>query len=179
MHNNIKELRHQKLMKQSELVKRCNIPGFDVPMLSKIENGKAQPTAEIETALMLHLQASHDELYGEWKEIPVNGLGNKERIENPPMQVEELVALLKPGRKNAKSRRMLRQEMDVSDRMLRRTIELAAQYGYKIGNLSDGQGYFLIEDEAEAKAYYNQEFSRAMRIMRKIEPLFDFLNGGN
>lgn len=176
MQNNIKELRQAKLMKQAELVRLCNIPGFDVPMLSKIENGKINPTPEIETALMLHLRATHDELFGEWKTIPVNGTGKAENPEPPPLEIEELVACLGKGYRNAKSRRALRSEMDMSDRRLRRLIEAAPQYGYLIGNLSDGEGYFLIDTVQEGKAYYAQELSRAFQIMKKIEPLRTFLD---
>ena len=176
MGNNIKELRHEKLLKQSELVARCNVPGFDVPMLSKIENGKIMPTPEIETALMLHLQASKDELYGEWKEIPVKKT-NREHIEEPPMMVSELVSYLKHGRNNAISRWQLRQKMDISDRMLRRTIAVAADYGYAIGNLSDGKGYFLCDSPEEAKAYIGQETSRAWEIMNKLNTFYKLLEG--
>lgn len=177
MGNNIKELRHQKLLKQSELVERCNIPGFDVPMLSKIENGRIMPTPEIEQALMLHLRATKDELYGEWKEIPIKRKEAREQIAEPPMLVVELVSYLKPGRQNAISRWQLRQKMDVSDRVLRRTIEAAAQYGYAIGNLSDGKGYFLCSDEREAKAYISQEMSRAWSIMDKLSPFYKIFEG--
>ncbi len=177
MGNNIKELRHDKLLKQSELVERCNIPGFDVPMLSKIENGKVLPTPEIEQALMLHLKATKDELYGEWKEIPVKREEDRERLEEPPMMVTELVSYLKTGRQNAISRWQLRQKMDVSDRMLRKTIEVAADYGYAIGNLSDGKGYFLCADASEAKAYVSQELSRAWSIMNKLNPFYKLIEG--
>lgn len=176
MGNNIKELRHQRLLKQSDLVERCNIPGFDVPMLSKIENGKIMPTPEIEKALMLHLQAAKDELYGEWKEIPVKHT-NREHIEEPPMEVVELVSYLKPGKQNAISRWQLRQKMDVTDRVLRRIIARASEYGYAIGNLSDGKGYFLCETQEEAKAYIAQETSRAWEIMNKLNPFYKLIEG--
>ena len=171
MHNNIRELRTDQLLTQKDLVTLCNIPGFDVPTLSRIENGKVAPTEQIENAIMLILRCTKDELYGEWKEVNVKGLGNKELIENPPMQVLELISHLKYGRQNAKSRRLLKQEMDIHDRTLRRTIALASKYGYCIGNLSDSEGYFLIANDDEAKAYYKQELSRAMQIMEHIAPI--------
>ena len=177
MQCNIRELRIQKLMTQQDLVKEVNLPGFDVGMLSRIENGHCLPTPMAEEALKRALQATHDELWGSWKEIPVLKAETDTRDYDSdydgelPFEEEELIACLREGRKNAKTRDMLRRELDISDRRLRKLIETAQAHGARIGNLTDGNGYFLITDPKEGSAYYAQENSRAMRILRKIEPL--------
>ena len=173
MQCNIRELRIQKLMTQQELVKAVNLPGFDVGMLSRIENGHCLPTPMAEEALKLALQATHDELWGSWKEIPIQKGETDTRDSGGELtfEEEELIACLREGRKNAKTRDMLRRELDISDRRLRKLIETAQAHGARIGNLTDGNGYFLITDPKEGSAYYAQENSRAMRILRKIEPL--------
>ena len=173
MHCNIRELRIQKVMTQQELVKAVNMPGFDVGMLSRIENGHCLPTPEAEEALKSALQATHDELFGEWKQVDVPGTGphTSERAAEIPMAVEELVACLGKGWRNAKTRKTLAIEMDIGDRMLRRLIETAQEHGVLIGNLTDGNGYFLIDNVDDGKAYYAQEKSRAMQLLKKIDPL--------
>lgn len=170
---NIRELRIQKLMTQQDLVKAVNLPGFDVGMLSRIENGHCLPTPEAEEALKRALQATHDELFGTWKEIPVlkDETDTRDSDGEFTFEEEELIACLWEGRRNAKTRDMLRRELDISDRRLRKLIETAQAHGARIGNLTDGNGYFLITDPKEGSAYYAQENSRAMRILRKIEPL--------
>ena len=65
MTNEIKKLRLEKCMTQAELVRQVNLPGFDVTMLSKLENGHCAPTPEVENALLSHLQATRSELYPE------------------------------------------------------------------------------------------------------------------
>lgn len=173
MQCNIRELRIQKLMTQQDLVKAVNLPGFDVGMLSRIENGHCLPTPEAEEAIKRALQATHDELWGSWKEIPILKTETDTRDSGGEytFEEEELIACLREGRKNAKTRDMLRRELDISDRRLRKLIETAQAHGARIGNLTDGNGYFLITDPKEGSAYYAQENSRAMRILRKIEPL--------
>ena len=177
MNCNIRELRFQKLMTQQELVREVNIPGFDVGMLSKIENGHCLPTPEVLEALKRSLQATQDELYGEWKSLTIQKPKANTDDSEPTLtfEEEELVACLRKGRKNAKTRKMLALEMDMKDRKLRKLIETAQVHGARIGNLSDGDGYFLIDDPAEGKAYYAQENSRGMQILRKVEPLRKWL----
>lgn len=175
MDNRIKALRMEKQMTQAEFVKLVNIPGFDITMLSKIENGHCVPTPDVEKAILSHLQATRSEIYPGWKEadvrLPKAHTGEREPKDDPPFEVEELVACLRPGWKNAKTRFALRAEMDVTDRRLRKIIQTAQEYGYLIGNLTDGNGYFLIDDVKEGKDYYHQEFSRAMEIFKKIDAL--------
>ncbi len=175
MENNIKALRLAKQETQADLVRAVNLPGFDVTMLSKIENGHCVPTPEVEKAILSHLQATRSEIYPGWKEadvrIPKAHTAQRERKDEPPFEVEELVACLRFGWKNAKTRFALRQEMDVGDRRLRKIIQMAQEYGYLIGNLTDGNGYFLIDDVMEGKEYYHQEFSRAMETFKKIDAL--------
>lgn len=177
--NNIRELRIEKALTQTQLVKICNVPGFDEPMLSKIENGRIMPTKEIEEALMSALQAARSELYGEWKEIPLRGVGVRKRktdgIPDNDWEAKELVETLKYGKANAIKRWELRVEMGLGDRRLRKVIERTQGYGILIANNSDGDGYYLVGTPEEAEAYYRQELSRFANGLNKIEPFREYL----
>ena len=179
MKNNSRDLRISLLMTQAELVRRVNVPGFDVSMLSKIENGHCLPTPEVENALKSTLQATTDELYGSWKEVPIKGVGARvrefERFPDAPWEIKELVSCLKVGKENAKSRAVLRAELQIKDRLLRKRIEIAQSMGYMIANNSDGEGYYICADEKEAEYYYRQEMSRIRSTMSKLESFRRFL----
>lgn len=93
------------------------------------------------------------------------------RMPEEPMsfELEELLYTLGHGAENAKSRKMLTQEMDISDRKLRKLIEEARKRGFLIVNV--GNGYYLADADEEKERYYRQEYSRAMSILQNIAPL--------
>ena len=84
-------------------------------------------------------------------------------------ELEELLYVLGHGQENAKSRKRLMQEMDMSDRKIRKLIEEARKRGYIIVNV--GNGYYLADADEEKERYYRQEYSRAMSILQNIAPL--------
>lgn len=86
-------------------------------------------------------------------------------------EVEMLVAALGRGRENAKKRRQLSQDLGMSDRRMRKLIELAQQEGYPVINFQDGAGYSLAADDRELVRYQRQEIARANAIIRKARKM--------
>ena len=81
--------------------------------------------------------------------------------------IERLVSRLGRGRANAKKRWQLADDMQMSDRQMRRVIELAQRAGYPVINDCSGVGYWLAEDTEDLIRYQKQEFARASAIIKK------------
>lgn len=88
---------------------------------------------------------------------------------------DSVVQAIPHGRNNAISRAMLRQQLNVSDREMRRAIEEARQNGTLIISHSDGSGYYIAEDISEIRAQYWREKSRLKHIYASSKPLRDIL----
>ena len=71
------------------------------------------------------------------------------------------------GRKNAIKRKTLRDLTGLSDRDMRRAIELARQET-PIINLQDGRGYYRPDDRDDLQRYVLQEQARAKKILQNI-----------
>lgn len=169
--NNIKELRQERLLSQKELVAAVNLPGFDVPLLSKIENDVCRPTPEAEIRLCQVLHAQPVELYGEWRQIPLNESFPPVAPPDLDLDIVELLQYLPRSKANAIPRHLLALNMDVSDRQLRRIIEKANAAGVFIANGCDGKGYYLVDSVEEGTAYYRQEHRRALSKLTALAPL--------
>lgn len=173
--NNIKELRQERLLSQKELVAAVNLPGFDVPLLSKIENDVCRPTPEAEIRLCKALHAQPVELYGEWRHITLNESFPPVAPPELDFEIVELLQYLPRSKANAIPRQLLAINMDVSDRKLRKIIEKANAAGVIVANGSDGRGYYLVETVEEGAAYYRQEHRRAISKLVALEPLRKWL----
>lgn len=175
MANNIRELRQEALLTQPKLCELVDLPGFDVPLLSKIENDVCRPTPEAEIRLCKVLRVAPVELYGQWRQLPIKEVKEQRThfmdVYDIPDDVQELIENLPRTHDNAIPRWLLAMNMGMGDRALRRLIEKARRLGILIGNGSDGKGYYLINDYEEAKAFYRQEQSRAINTLTTLEPL--------
>lgn len=78
------------------------------------------------------------------------------------MMIEEYIPL---GRENAVTRAQLCTLTDLSDRMVRKEIELARRRGCIICNDQSGAGYFQTDDLNEISRQYWQNKNRAMSIL--------------
>ena len=81
------------------------------------------------------------------------------------------------GAGNAIPRKALAERLDVSDRTMRRWLEMARKDGLSVINLQDGGGYYLAEDddiETRAKRYF-QEYARALTILSGLKSERRFL----
>ena len=78
------------------------------------------------------------------------------------MMIEEYIPL---GRENAVTRAQLCTLTDLSDRMVRKEIELARRRGCIIINQQDGRGYYQPTDLEEISVQYRQNKRRALSIL--------------
>lgn len=169
MGNQIRDLRIDMGLTQEKLCRLVNLDGLDASLLSKMENGLAEPTEEQVRELAMVFRCQPIVVTGEWHQIDIN-LGEPvvEKPE-PPFEYESLWFSLGKGKKNAKSRKTLCNELDISDRMLRRMIANSHIYGELIGNVGDG--YFRISNEAEFRHYYHQEMRRSITNFNKLRSM--------
>lgn len=88
----------------------------------------------------------------------------------------ELLSELIPfGRENAIPRRDLAEKLSMSDREMRRMIEQARYEGLFVMNDQSGVGYYRTMDLAELKRQYDQDTSRALKILARRKPIRDTL----
>ena len=149
----------------SEIIKRTDAR-IDVPMLSRFERGVCLPTPPVLEALEQALQASRSELLSEYEEVIPQG----EEDAGPPVfspMTEKLQAAIPFGRKNAMSRTALAIKMGLTDRGLRKAIEIARREGLLVMNASDGAGYFQSVDLDDVQRQYWQDTARAMTILAR------------
>ena len=118
---------------------------FDKAILSRIENGIAEPPAAL-TGLLLKMGA--------------------EEVEETPTPL--VADLIPKGRANAIRRENLRIASGLTDRELRRAIKEDRKY-WPILNLSSGEGYYVAETKEEALAFCRQEESRYKAIQETVE----------
>lgn len=71
------------------------------------------------------------------------------------------------GKENAVTREQLCRLTGLSDRVNRKLIEVARVEGVVIVNDSDGEGYYISEEEADIRRQYNTNHHRAMSILRQ------------
>ena len=72
-----------------------------------------------------------------------------------------LICSLGIGKKNAKTRAQLAQELGISDRMLRRYVNQSRKDGRAIISTSDGTGYYLAANDDEIQHLIAELLSRA------------------
>lgn len=75
------------------------------------------------------------------------------------------------GKEKAVTRTELCSQLGMTDRTVRKMIELARAEGALIINAQDGRGYYISEDEADIRRQLNINHSRAMSILRQQKKL--------
>ena len=75
------------------------------------------------------------------------------------------------GKDKAVTRTELCNRLGMTDRTVRKMIELARAEGALIINAQDGRGYYISEDEADIRRQLNINHSRAMSILRQQKKL--------
>lgn len=94
------------------------------------------------------------------------------------INVCNVVNHLKVGRENAIKHDDLMRVTHMSDRLLRRALEVA-RLDHCIINNQDGRGYYLAETKEEAERYDKQEKARAKAIHRRRRGTRKFLKSFN
>lgn len=82
-------------------------------------------------------------------------------------QVLTVVDAIPTGRNNAIKRDALCAKVGMSDRKVRKMIELARVLGFIIINEQNGSGYYQSDDLDEIERQYKQDTARAMSILAR------------
>lgn len=90
-------------------------------------------------------------------------------------RVEVLVSKIPFGKENAVSRDRLMNELNLSDRKVRRLIEKARVAGFMIVNPRNGNGYYQTDDLDEIAAQYWADTSYAMAILSRRKRMREVL----
>ena len=81
--------------------------------------------------------------------------------------MRSITSYIPTNKESAVSREMLCQWTGLTDRKVRKLIELARAEGVMI--LSFGNGYYISEDLEELQRYYAQERRRAISILTRLK----------
>lgn len=143
----LRDIREKIGMTQRELVARFNEEhpenGLSIAGYSMAETGKLLPPPEL-VAYMSGLLQEDD-------------------------RPEPLIAGYIPkGRRRAISRSELRAVAQVSDRRMRKWIEIDRKNHYPICNDQDGGGYYLAETDEEKRRLWHSQMSRAQEILNSV-----------
>ena len=110
------------------------------------------------------------EVLGEFDDDPEEG------AELPPM-VRFILEEIPFGKDKAVTRRHLCIASGMSDRMVRKAIEVLRR-SYVILNDQDGEGYYRSYDLSDIERSYRQERARALSILYRLQPMRVLLRGG-
>ena len=93
------------------------------------------------------------------------------------MKTTTILQYIPVGPVNAISRERLAQISGLSDRRIRKEIQLARDAGAIILNRQDGSGYFQVgeEDLDEIARQYRQDTSRALSILKRRKAMRQIL----
>lgn len=86
-------------------------------------------------------------------------------------QILTVVDAIPVGREHAIKRGSLCAKVGMSDRKVRKMIELARSLGFIIINEQDGAGYYQSDDLNEIERQYRQDTARAMSILARRKEL--------
>lgn len=173
MTNYMRDLRLERKMSRhdmAEQLKRVD-PNIDWARIKEFEDGECLPSPIVAKGIAGVLNVPLSEIWMRDDQVAIRSVYMAEKpILGIPFEVEDLLNALRP---TPKSRALLCDELDVSDRMLRRLVEKARGYGYVIVN--HGDGYYLSYSLADMKVFYAKERRRALTILRGLHGVRNWL----
>lgn len=86
-----------------------------------------------------------------------------------------LIDYILVGRKNARSREMLRGLTGLSDRQVRKEIEGLRESGVFICTDEDGRGYYISDDSRDLLRQYQKDKARIRAISKRTKHLRHYL----
>lgn len=89
------------------------------------------------------------------------------------MKIENFIP---EGKENAITRPELARVLGMTDRAVRKEIELARDRGAMICNDGDGAGYYTARDIGQIERQYRVDRARAMSVMKRLKTMRRMLN---
>ena len=75
------------------------------------------------------------------------------------------------GKENAITRPELARILGLTDRAVRKEIELARERGELICNDGDGEGYYLASDLGQIERQYRKDRARALSVLKRLKTM--------
>ena len=164
---------------QPELVKELKplFPWIDVSLISKMENGLCEPTAEVREWACKAINALIEErLRGVAREYPPEEK-TSETVDFSPLMRKVYEALLDTDIDHRLSRRELMKLTSRDDRKSREVIEELREVGIRVGSMCGGSGYWLIHSEEEYRRFDAEYTSRAYKVMKNKAAMDRYVEG--
>ncbi len=86
-------------------------------------------------------------------------------------EIYSVIDAIPAGRENAIKRAVLSEKVGMTDRKMRKMIEMARSMGCIIVNDQTGAGYYQSDDLDEIERQYRQDTARAMSILVRRKEL--------
>lgn len=165
----IKSARTELGLTQKEM---ADLMGIDVPLLSKMENGKACPTATqseiVFKALATPFRAT---LEPSSTNISTEGLTPLKTAKNAlrsDLQNSVLEALVYSSKEQPVSRETLKVWTKAGDRENRRAIRELRKMGFRIASSGRRNGYYLCKSNDEYQEIRSEYISKAMDMLETV-----------
>lgn len=166
MQINLKKYREMASMSQSELasIVMKYDKRIDTPMISKFESGVCLPTIKVAEIISNALEIPIEDI---WENEDTNT--NEELKPRCRENLTAIEALIPHGHDNGIRATDLAKIMGCTERRARVLVEEAVKAGALIGNLQNGKGYFIADNDMDLIHIRNQERRRAMAVMKKVK----------
>lgn len=89
------------------------------------------------------------------------------------MKIENFIP---DGKENAITRPELARVLGMTDRAVRKEIELARDRGALICNDGDGAGYYMARDICQIERQYRMDKSRSLAVLNRLKTMRRMLN---
>ena len=110
-----------------------------------------------------------------WQQTMPEVADDEAEEEDFPLLYYAVLGMIPRGKQNAIRRAKLAAKAGLNDRTVRKIIEKLRRY-YIICNDQDGRGYYRPGDQDDVRRYYDQEYARALAILRHLKAARGLLN---
>lgn len=174
----IKSARAELKLTQKEM---ADLMGIDVPLLSKMENGKACPTPTQSEIVFKALATPFRATLGASStNISTEGLTPLKTAKNAlrsDLQNSVLEALVYSSKEQPVSRETLKVWTKSSDRQNRMAIRQLRKMGFRIASSGRRNGYYLCKSNDEYQEIRSEYISKAMDMLETVRRMDAVLPG--
>lgn len=162
----LRDVRKARGLTQAQLAEKVRKadPTVDQATISVLERGDLYPGEKLMEALCKALDCSQTDLYDGIEAFFVPS--EEKKYSETTMHLAIILGTGGPVQRTALRNLMsIVLNRDISDRGLRKLIEIARKEGLVIANDQDGDGYYRPRTKAELEALYRQNEHRALSIL--------------